>query len=205
MEGEQQGKVGRLGTVVVAVLLLTNAGCIGVAVGVAAAGGAAAGYAYLRGRLYRDYNADQPHGVAAVKASLAELQFPLLGEETGEGKHTIESKTTDGTPIKIQLETFPSRIPVEGSITRIAVRVGPFGDEVVSARILDQVNLHLAPPPQLPASGQAVPMPAPAAALAPPPIIVPASARPTETQPPPLAGLPVTPIPTTAPGTTLPK
>jgi hypothetical protein len=197
MEGKQPGKVGRLGTVVVAGLLLANAGCIGVAVGVAAAGGAAAGYAYLRGRLYRDYNTDLPHGVAAVKAALTELQFPLIKDDPAEGQHAIESKTTDGTPVKIQVESFPSRIPAEGSITRIAVRVGPFGDEVVSARILDQVNLHLLPPAQLQAPGQAVPTPAPSAALPPSPVIVPASARPVETQPPPLASLPATPVPAT--------
>ena len=137
------------------------------------------------GALYRDYPAALPDAQAAVRAALADLQFPPAAEEPGTGEVDMTSRTGDGSDLKIHVEAIPSRIPAEGPVTRISVRVGLTGDEVVSARVLDQVSAHLVVP-------QPVPPAAPVATtrLAPvpagPPAVVPASAPP-ETPPPPLA------------------
>jgi hypothetical protein len=133
-------------TLVAAALLLANAGCLFVAAGAAAAGGAAAVYAYSRGRLYRDYPVGLEESRRAVLTSLSELQFSLDKEEPTKEGLTITSRTGDGRPVTIDLETHVAPVPAEGTSTRIAVRVGTLGDEAVSARLLDQVDLHLAPP-----------------------------------------------------------
>jgi hypothetical protein len=141
----------RLLYLVAAGLVLANSGCLAVALGTVAAGGtAAAAYAYANGKYYRDYTTKKDY---------------------------IESKTGDGDPIKIYVESIPSRVPAEGGVVRVGVRVGAFGDQAVSARILDQVSLHLVAPVQVRPDGP-LPPPPPPQRLQP---------LPYETPPPPLA------------------
>ncbi len=169
----------RVSFLLVAGLLLCNTGCLAVALGTVAAGGtAAAAYAYANGRFYRDYSTKLPEAQEATRTALKELQLPVNHEEPAADKTYIESKTGDGDRIQIFVETIPGRIPAEGTVVRIAVRVGAFGDQTVSSRILDQVSLHLVAPVQVRQDGQ-VPPPPPSQRLQP---------LPYETPPPPLAG-----------------
>ena len=80
----------------------------------------------------------------------------------------IETHTGDGVKVQIALDVVTSPIPADGSVTKVSVRVGHFGDEEISTRIQDQIARHLPglPPPAVPT-------------LQPP--------RPPETAPPPLA------------------
>jgi hypothetical protein len=167
--------IGRLVLIGVAGAALLNGGCLAAAVAGAAGGGAAALYAYERGQLYREYPASLADSAAAVRTSLAELQFPPSAEKSDGDSFTFETKTTDNAKVRVYLEAQTSRVPAEGPITRITVRVGAFGDDAVSARILDQVNVHLVVPP------------AAQTAAASPPVTRPAPPRPPETSPPPLA------------------
>jgi hypothetical protein len=169
--GRKSARARRFLTLAAAGLLLLNAGCLLAVAGAAAGGAAAAGYVYYKGLLYRDYPANRSDALAAVHTSLAELQFPLVKEKVGSSDTVVTTRSGDGTGVHIWLETVPSRIPVEGSLTRISVRVGFSGDEAVSARILDQVSRHLVPPGLLPGAAPGV-LPAP----------------PAETKAPPLAG-----------------
>jgi hypothetical protein len=165
----------RLVLVAVAGAALVNGGCLAAAAVGAAGGGAAALYAYQRGRLFRDYPAALTDATAAVRTSLAELQFPPGTEKSDGGSFVFETRATDGTKIHIFLDAQTSRVPAEGPITRVTVRVGAFGDDAVSARILDQVSVHLVVPPAAQSSS------------APPPLAAPAPPRPPETVAPPLA------------------
>jgi hypothetical protein len=143
--------MGRIGYALIGLLLLANGGCIWVALGgAAAAGGAAASYVYVRGRLYHDYHTDLAHAQAGVQAAMNELQLTLLQRELDDNKVTFETSAADGTAITVYLKTWAGRIPTDGPVTRVSVRVGAFGDEEVSARILQQVDQHLLPPGQLP-------------------------------------------------------
>jgi hypothetical protein len=152
-------------TLAVAALLLVNTGCLLAVTGAAAAGGATAGYLYYRGALYREYPANLESAQAAVRAALLDLRMPVLEETSGSGEASVSSQTADGSTVRIALELVPGRIPVEGPMTRISVRVGYTGDEIVSARVLDQISLRLV---------QAAPMtPSPVAETAPPPLAPP--------------------------------
>jgi hypothetical protein len=150
-----------------------NAGCLGLAIGAAAGGAAGAGYVYLQGTMYRDYPAPVPDTGKAVHEALADLQMPILAED----RVSFESQTADGSKVKIRLDGVASRVPSEGESTHVAVRVGALGDEAVTRRILDQVSTRLV-------SSQRI---APVAAPAAPGAIQPASLRPAETAPPPVA------------------
>ncbi len=169
----------------IAALALVQAGCLVVAAGVAG-GAAATGYVYYKGRVCRDYLASLPDTLAAVRTSLVEMQFPITSEESKNGTAYLTSRTTDGTTIRLYVEPVPSRIPAEGTLTRVSIRVGAFGDEGLSTRILDQVAGHLAPPMLL--------RPTPQLPAVPPPVHPAAATLPGETPPPPLAPPLPTPV-----------
>lgn len=132
-----------------AMLALVNAGCLLVAAGATA--GAVAGYYYVNGLLYRDYHASLADTLAAVRASLGELEFPIIEQTSEAGGAYVKTKTSNGTAVRIHLDVINSPIPSEKTLTRIGIRVGFSGDEAVSARILDQINTHLVAPGLLPA------------------------------------------------------
>jgi Protein of unknown function (DUF3568) len=176
----------RLALPALALAALGNGGCLLFAAG--AAGAAGVSYVYYNGLLYRDYHANMADSLAAVRTSLTDLQFPILEQKADTGTAYVKTRTADGHSVRIHLDVVPSPIPAEGSLTRVGIRVGFSGDEAVSARILEQINLHLAPP------GTATPTPAgPASLLAPQPLSQEKSSGVRqaiyETNPPPLAGL----------------
>ncbi len=165
---------GRLLLLGMSAVSLVNGGCLAAAAAGAAGGGAAAFYAYQRGRLYRDYPAAFSDAAAAVRTSLTELQFPPAVEKGEPGDLSFETKTTDGATVRVYLEALTSRVPAEGPVTRVYVRVGAFGDDAVSARVLDQISIHLV-------------VPAAARVTAAPPVARPTPPHPPETTAPPLA------------------
>ena len=155
----------------VAAVALANAGCLVAAVGAAAGGAAAVGYAYYTAPLMREYPVNRPDALAAVKTSLTELQFPLVKEQPEGGSTLIETRTGDGVSVKISLDMLTSPVPADGSVTRVSVRVGHFGDEAISTRIQDQIAKHMPAPPSAgpaaptarPARGRSRPAPPPLA------------------------------------------
>ena len=110
-----------------------------------AAGGAAVGYAYYKGKICETYQATLGDAWPAATTALAELGMPIVAESRDAAGGYIESRTGTGDVVRIHLELLPNKIPSEGAQTRICVRVANFGDKEVSQRVLYQVGLHLAP------------------------------------------------------------
>jgi hypothetical protein len=135
----------RILLVLPALLALAPGGCAVVAVGAAAGGGAAA-FAYYKGKVCDEYPAGIADTHAAVKTALLELHMPVLKDDVQQTTGTIESRTSDDASVSIALETVSSRIPAEGTATRVCVRVGTFGDGPVSNRIHDQISSTREPP-----------------------------------------------------------
>jgi hypothetical protein len=186
----------RLGPpVALALAVLAPGGCAAVAVGAVGAG--AAGFAYYNGLRYREYHASLGDTTSATRAALGDLQFPVIEHTTDTGTSTLKTRTNDGHTVRIYLDVVPSPIPAEGSLTRVSIRVGVTGDEGVSARLLDQIYLHLAPPGAAAAALQPTPRPSGATLGAPQPMALQqggaggaaSDVRPAafETPPPPLA------------------
>lgn len=175
MEQTRQRKWGRVLYLVLAAVALGNSGCLLAAAGVAAGG--AAGYAYSEGLVCRTYEANFEDVWAAAHTALAELQLPVDKEEQNEDDGVIQSRTADKDRIRIYLETRASRVPADGSVTRVCIRVATFGDHPLSQRILDQIGFHLVPPgmvgqppasPPLPATIQPASLTIPAQTAPPP-------------------------------------
>lgn len=177
----------RLVYVLLAVLALANSGCLLVAAG--AAGGAAMGYAYYKGKICQVYNAGFTDAWAATHTALADLGMPVVKEEQNGTCGSIETRTSDGEHVRIHLENIVSKFPAEGSLTRICVRVATFGDPFVSDRVLDQVGAHLAPPGSIAPPPGAAPNWAPAQGqpeTLPPARVAPPATGVQQTAPPPL-------------------
>lgn len=121
-------------------------GCL--AAGLAVAGAAAAGagtYTYLQGRLVRDYPAGFQETLQATQATLADLGMPILKTEGTGTETTLTTENNHGVRATIDLNTRASPIPSDGVVTRVGVRVGVFGDEITSERILSEIAIHLVP------------------------------------------------------------
>jgi hypothetical protein len=180
------GQIRRSGVLCVlfAASALASSGCLAVAAG--AAGTAAVGYAYCRGKVGRHYPANFDDVWAATHSSLAELGLPVLSEERESANSgSVVSKTGDDAKVRIYLETEANRLPGVGSTTVVAIRVATFGDQAVSERILDQISYHLVPgsanqalTPQTPTLGMPQALPGFPPQTAPPPLLPPESAKP---------------------------
>jgi hypothetical protein len=162
-----------ISTFLLASLLAVASGCAAAIVG-ACAGAGTLGYLYYNGVLYRDYPASLAVTAQGVKAALRQLEFPITGEKSDTGTATITTRTADGHNVSIYMNVIPSAIPAEGALTRVGIRVGFAGDDVVSAKILDEITRQIAPSSPV----ASAPPPGPPAAPA---------VKPPETTPPPLA------------------
>jgi hypothetical protein len=157
----------------IAAAALAHAGCLAAAVGAAAGGAGALTYFYCTAPVERDYPVAYGDALTDVKAALADLQFPLVDEKTQGGGTVIETRTGDGVRVQIALDLVTSPVPADGSVTRVSVRVGHFGDEAISARIHDQIAKHV-PPPVPPLARPAPPPPVETAA---PPLATPVAGK----------------------------
>ena len=110
------------GYLLLAILILSNTGCLVVAAA-GAAGGAAAGYVYVKGKVCEVYNAGLNDTWAATHTALAELGMPILKEDIKPDESFIESRTTDGQQVRIYVTEVDSKIPAEGKNTPRSVRV----------------------------------------------------------------------------------
>jgi hypothetical protein len=159
MPRQRKDKGGRLRMVylLLAAGTLSSAGCLAVAAAGAAAGAGAATYVYIKGKVCQDYPASFGDAWAAVQKALQEERFPLVSNENDGKSGKITTRTTDGTTITIDLEVLSSRIPAEGSLTRVCVRVGVLGDQPLSERLLSRISSHLAAPAAVTTAGGPTP------------------------------------------------
>lgn len=166
---------------VLGLLLLLNTGCLLAVASVAGAG--AAGYVYYSSLLHRDYRGSIPDTHTAARTALLDLKLPILNESTDVGSAYLESKTLQGSVIRVYIDSVGGSLPVDATMTRVGVRVGMTGDDSVSKRILEQISRYL--PSPVPAQGPPVPPPITQTNAE---ISTPA---PIETAPPPLVPVPV--------------
>lgn len=143
-----------------ALLAFANSGCLAAAVGACAAGAGVTANAYAKGKICHLYVADLNDSVAATHAALNDLGLPLEKENVKPNSAVLRTRTGDGDRVRIILAREASRIPADGAMTRIAVRVGTFGDHPLSERILVQIGAHLVPQagPPLPGPGPVTPV-----------------------------------------------
>jgi hypothetical protein len=127
--------------------LTTSSGCLWLAASAVVGGAAVGGYVYYNGKVSRPYNAGMNDVWAAAHTALTELGMKIESEGRDSLTAEIHSRLADGEKVRIYFDVKESRIPAEGPLTVVAVRVGIRGDEAASVRILNQIDLHLAHPP----------------------------------------------------------
>ncbi|MHB1426476.1 MAG: DUF3568 family protein [Gemmataceae bacterium] len=125
---------------------LLSAGCCCVLVGAGVAGlagGAGTGYFFAKGKMEQTYPTDYVSVWTAAHAALADLNLVIEKENLKRG--IINSHTPEGKRVRLSVKEQHVKHATDEPRTRIAVRVGCFGDRAVSERILRQVALRLAP------------------------------------------------------------
>ena len=120
-----------------------SSGCALLLVG----GAGAATYAYVNGesRKYYPYPVEQTW--PAVRDSVVALGLPVVQEASNALGARLESRNAEGQKVTIKLEP-------KGAATKVEIRIGVFGDEDASQRILAEIDTRLA-------GGAAIPPPLP--------------------------------------------
>ena len=110
------------------------AGCIPLIVGAAAGAG---GVIWAKGALEQELNKPMDHVYKASKAALKKLKFPITTDKKDNLSAKLESQSTDGKHIWIDLTYIAQHT------TKISIRVGPLGDELQSKEISDMIAKYL--------------------------------------------------------------
>ncbi len=151
-------KVRRLAFLVIGLVALTNAGCVPLLVGGAAAAGVA-GYSYYAGKLQGDFPASVAQTEVAARTAVQDLGCTVFRADSG----VIEGRTPEGDRLTVYVDPSPdelvSRNGMPLTLTRVTVRIGMFGDDVFSEKILDRVNFRLGNVPSSPTKAAPLPQP----------------------------------------------
>ena len=117
---------------IMGIILTTQSGCL-----VAAAGAAVGGVAYVKGDLDAivDGNVDQVFD--ATKAAFEELKMPLLSSWNGAGEAKVEARVGTDNKATVNIKGQSEKA------TKVTIRVGTFGDEALSQRILEKIKANL--------------------------------------------------------------
>lgn len=110
-------------------------GCILVAAGAAA--GAAGGVAYYMGELKATERATPPEIVAAARTALENMYVAVVSSNADELTGEVIGRTSTDERIRISVEYKSD------GLSEVGIRVGTFGDEEISRRILNDIEKAL--------------------------------------------------------------
>ena len=118
---------------VLALTLLFNSGCFLLLV----AGGAVAGTAYVLGELEATVDGSLDQADAAVAKALKKLELVKISHSKTALEATHTSRNAKDQKISVELEKLTEKT------TKISIKVGNFGDEAMSHRILEGIKENL--------------------------------------------------------------
>lgn len=113
--------------------LLIQGGCVAVV----AAGAAGTGVAWYRGKLEVNLNHDLDAVFRASQKALTQLEFAKISDKKSSVDAELVSRTALDKKIEITLQK------VTDGTTKVAIRVGVFGEESLSMTILDKIKANL--------------------------------------------------------------
>ena len=120
-------------SVLLAALALTISGCVVAAVGA----GAAAGVGYIRGDLEATLENDVEQVYEASLKALDQLKLAVISKQQDALAAKIVSRNSEDKKIQVNLKQ------IEGSVTKLTIRIGVFGDETQSRLIYDKIRENL--------------------------------------------------------------
>jgi hypothetical protein len=127
----KHGAILILMTVCLAVL---GSGCALFVVGAAAGAG---GYVYTSGELKSTEATTYEKAFSAAELGLKERGYTVTNTETGRDKTHLIARGPGDEKVTVMVRK------VSGTAAEIGVRVGTFGDQARSTRIMDQIKTHL--------------------------------------------------------------
>ena len=117
-------------------ILASTPGCFLVAVGAAGAAGAGT-VAYVRGELDATFGRQYEAVANASDNAITQLQFVKVNETKDAFTWEIIARTAEDKKVEV-------KITREGdNLTKVAIRIGVFGDEQKSRAILDRIKANL--------------------------------------------------------------
>ncbi len=117
-----------------AAVALSVAGFSSGCVAVVAAGAGAGAVAYVRGQLETTQARDFEATVRGTQRAIEQLGFAKVSEKKDALVATFVARNADDKKIEIRLENLGK------DLTKIRIRVGIFGDEALSLRILEKIR-----------------------------------------------------------------
>ena len=113
--------------------LVATSGCLAVAAGA----GAGATVAYVRGDLDTTLSANLDHSVRAVNKAIEELKFAKVSEAKDALQAVIIARNAADKKIELHLDKLAD------DATKLKIRVGTFGDDVLQVTILEKIKSNL--------------------------------------------------------------
>ncbi|MCR6654801.1 MAG: DUF3568 domain-containing protein [Opitutus sp.] len=107
-----------------------SSGCVAVV----AAGAGAGAVAYVRGQLETTQTRDFERTVRGTQRAIEQLGFAKVSEKKDALLATFVARNAADKKIEIRLENLGQ------DLTKIRIRIGIFGDEELSRRILDKIR-----------------------------------------------------------------
>lgn len=114
-------------------LVTMQSGCLVAA----AAGGAAGTVAYLSGDLEANLDAPVSRVFEASKQAMRDMDYVVVNTVNGSDKSEVVARTRDDNKVQIVIQ------PLTEKSSKISIRVGTFGDETLSTKILEKIRSHL--------------------------------------------------------------
>jgi len=127
-------RLGRLGLFLA--LAIQVSGCGGVAL---VAGGAATAGAvvWVKGKLEQELSEPLPRVYSATLAALKQFELPIQQAKKDQLVAKVESQLADGKRVWIDIRSLAE------SSTKITIRIGVFGDQSKSRRLLEAIRRKL--------------------------------------------------------------
>ena len=115
-------------------ILMLLTGCIPLIIGVAAGAG---GVAYVRGILEQNIDQDLSRSHEAVISAFKDLKISIKTDEVNKHNTKTVGKSEDKKDVTVALDALTEKA------TKVQIRVGLFGDEESSLKILNAIQKHL--------------------------------------------------------------
>jgi len=120
--------------IILSIFQFAAAGCVALVAGGAAGAGTVV---YFKGQLDEEIRAPEAKVYSASISALRELRLPVLEDDHDSFTAKIKSKLANGKDVWISMES------VTGGSSKIAIRVGIFGDEEKSRMISNTIHRYI--------------------------------------------------------------
>ena len=122
---------------IIILMLFFTYGCCSMALFVGSAAVGAGAALYISGALEKELNIPSTSLWNAVQSSAKALKLSVVSKTEKDKKNILQTKDENNRNIRIEVQ------PLTGNRSKIIIRVGTFGDETYSRKILSEIEARL--------------------------------------------------------------